>query len=274
MHSLRGKTAIITGASRGLGQRVALRLAQHGASVVLVARTESALKETKELIAPSDVRVEAVQADVANPESVERAREAIHAALGVPSILVNAAGVFGPIALIKDTDPAAWIETIMVNTIGAYLTCRAFVGGMIQSGWGRIVNFTSAASLHVPGPANSAYATSKAALNQFTRHLASEIKGTGVTANVLHPGDVKTEMWRDIETKAQHLGAAGEAFSQWANWVRQTGGDDPEKAADLVMELMSEEASTINGQFLWIKDGLQTPVASWEMSADLRPWRR
>jgi NAD(P)-dependent dehydrogenase (short-subunit alcohol dehydrogenase family) len=211
---------------------------------------------------------------VANPASIERARDSIHATLGVPSILVNAAGVFGPISLIKDSDPAAWIETVMVNTIGPYLTCRAFVGGMIQSGWGRIINFTSAASLHVPGPANSAYATSKAALNQFTRHLASELKGTGVTANVLHPGDVKTEMWQDIQEKAQRLGPVAEAYTHWADWVQETGGDDPEKAADLVLDLTSEEASAVNGRFLWIKDGLQAPIASWDASEDHRPWRK
>ena len=72
---------------------------------------------------------------------------------------------------------------------------------MVDAGWGRIVNLTSAASLHPPGPMNSAYGTAKAALNQFTRHLAAELAGTGVTANVLHPGDVKTEMWADIRDR-------------------------------------------------------------------------
>ena len=93
----------------------------------------------------------------------------------------------------------------MANTVSAYLTCRAFVGGMIDMGWGRIVNVTSAASLHEPGPINSAYGRSKAALNQFTRHLAAEIAGTGVTANVIHPGDVKTDMWAEIRDAAERL---------------------------------------------------------------------
>ena len=94
--------------------------------------------------------------------------------LGQPSILINAAGVFGPIELVWKTDPDDWIRTMMVNTVAPYLTCRAFVEGMIGDGWGRIVNVTSAAALHEPGPINSAYGTSKAALNQFTRHLAAE----------------------------------------------------------------------------------------------------
>ena len=195
--------------------------------------------------------------------------------LGIPSILVNAAGVFGPIDLIKDSDPDLWIETIMINTIGAYLTCRAFVGGMIDGGWGRIVNVTSAAALHEPGPVNSAYGTSKAALNQLTRHLASELKGTGVTANVIHPGDVKTDMWADIKARSGRLGSVADACVKWANWVEETGGDDPEKAAELVSDLISDDASDINGRFLWIKDGLQNPIASWgEPAGELQPWRK
>ena len=76
----------------------------------------------------------------------------------------------------------------MINTIGTYLVSRAFLSGMIDAGWGRIINVSSAASLGTPGPLTSAYATSKVAQNHFTRHLAAELVGTGVTANVIHPG--------------------------------------------------------------------------------------
>ena len=91
----------------------------------------------------------------------------------------------------------------MVNTAGAYLTCRAFVPGMLAAGWGRIVSLSSAASLGAPGLLDSAYSTSKAALNRLTRHLAAELEGTGVAAAVIHPGSVKTEMWADIRTKVE-----------------------------------------------------------------------
>ncbi len=115
-----------------------------------------------------------------------------------PTILVNAAGIFGPIARVVDGDPQAWLDTIAIDLGGPYLCSRAFLPGMLREGFGRIISLSSAASLHPPGGFNSAYGTAKVALNQFTRHLAAELEGTGVTANVIHPGDVKTEMWADI----------------------------------------------------------------------------
>ena len=274
MNDLDGKIAVVTGASRGLGRRIAVRLAQHGATVALLARRTAGLEDTRRQLEAEGGRALVVPVDLGKPESFNYVKGVIERDLGIPSILVNAAGVFGPIDLIKDTDPAAWIETIMINTIGPYLTCKAFVGGMIDRGWGRIVNVTSAAALHEPGPVNSAYGTSKTALNQFTRHLASELKGTGVTANVIHPGDVKTDMWAEINASAERLGDLADAYVKWAHWVQDTGGDDPEKAADLVLHLMNNDAAEVNGRFLWIKDGLQSPVPSWGERAELQPWRK
>lgn len=273
MTALDGKIAVITGASRGIGQRIAWRLAQQGAIVALLARNEKALQDTQQRILATGAHALIVPVNLGEPQSVAQVKGVIERDLGIPSILVNAAGVFGPIDLVKDGDPAAWIETIMINMVAPYLTCRAFVGGMVEGGWGRIVNVTSAAALHEPGPLNSAYGTSKAALNQLTRHLAAELNGTGVTANVIHPGDVKTDMWVHIMTASERLGSIADSFTRWANWVRETGGDDPEKAADLVAGLMSDDAAGVNGRFLWIKDGLQHPIPSWGESYEMQPWR-
>lgn len=274
MSDLPGKVAVVTGASRGVGQRIAVRLGQQGAAVALVARSEPGLRATRQQIESVGARTLVVPADLRKPDSVEHVKAVIERDLGIPSILINAAGIFGPMKFIRDSEPAAWIETLMVNTVSAYLTCRAFVGGMVDSGWGRIVNVTSAAALHEPGPINSAYGTSKAALNQFTRHLASELQGTGVTANVIHPGDVKTDMWAEIKGASERLGSAADPFVQWANWVQETGGDHPDKAADLVLDLMSDGAADVNGRFLWIKDGLQSPIPSWGKPGEQQPWRK
>lgn len=84
-----------------------------------------------------------------------------------------------------------------------------------------------------------------------------------MTANVIHPGDVKTDMWARIGDTANNLGPEADRYRQWARWVEETGGDDPEKASDLILALLGENAASINGCFIWIKDGLQSPVPSW-----------
>ena len=270
---LKGKVAVVTGAGRGLGRQTALHLAAHGARVVLVARHDQQLHDTLVQIEQAGGNAWTCVADISNSADVQHLKTEVERRSGSTSILVNAAGTFGPIQLIQDSDPQRWIDTLAVNTIGPYLTCRAFVNGMLQNHWGRIINFTSAAALHPPGPLNSAYATSKVALNQFTRHLAAEIEGTGVTANVVHPGDVKTEMWSAIAAEASSLGPEAEPYRQWVRWVEQTGGDDPRKAAELVLRLVTDESASVNGQFLWIDGGLQSPIRSWGESANTQPWR-
>lgn len=271
--TLAGKIAVVTGAGRGVGREIALRLAAHGVQVALVARTAEQLKETERRILEEGGSALSVSADVSGPSGVETVRTTVVERLGPPSILVNAAGVFGPIQMIRNSDPQRWIETLMINTVGPYLTCRAFVGGMIDAGWGRIVNVTSAAALHPPGPLNSAYGTSKVAMNQFTRHLAAELIGTGVTANVIHPGDVRTDMWAAIRDEAERLGPEADGYRAWVRWVDETGGDPPGKAADLALRLTGEEAAGVTGQFLWIEGGLQAPIPSWETPSGAQPWK-
>lgn len=261
--SLKNKVAVVTGAGRGLGRQVTVTLAAQGIKVIAVSRNEKELRQTEQIIRDAGGTAHAMSADISQPEAVEKLKRDVERRFGQVSILINAAGIFGPIQLIKDSDAKRWTETLSVNLFGPYFTCRAFVGGMIQNGWGRIINFTSAAALHSPGPLNSAYATSKAALNQFTRHLAAELEGTGVTANVLHPGDVKTEMWAAIRAEAERMGPEAEAYRGWVRWVEETGGDDPQKAADLVLRLLGKEAATTNGKFLWVENGLQSPISSW-----------
>jgi NAD(P)-dependent dehydrogenase (short-subunit alcohol dehydrogenase family) len=251
--SLEGRVAVVTGATRGLGKAVADGLRGRGVEVAAVARGADRFR-----------------ADVSDPAAVAKLGKEVQNELGTPTILVNAAGVFGPIEPLTRADPGRWIETLMVDAVGPYLTCREFVPGMLRERWGRIVNLTSAASLHPPGALGSAYATAKVALNQLTRHLAAEVEGTGVTANVIHPGDVKTEMWEDIRAQAGELGAEGDALRQWVDWVEETGGDPPRKTVDLVLRILE---SDISGRFLWIEDPLQPPLPSWGEDADPQPWR-
>ncbi len=273
MEHLVGEIAVITGAGRGIAQRTAVRLAQMGVRSALIARSEPQLRETADLISRAGGTSLIIAADLSDPRSIDVVKAGVIDELGSPSILINAAGMFGPIELVWRTDPSEWIKTQLVNVVSAYLMCHAFVGGMLERGWGRVVNVTSAAALHEPGPINSAYGTSKAGLNQFTRHLASEIAGSGVTANVIHPGDVKTYMWAEIRDAAEKLGPEADRYREWARWVEATGGDDPEKASDLIVALLDEKSASINGRFLWIKDGLQPPIPSWGEFAPDEVWR-
>jgi NAD(P)-dependent dehydrogenase (short-subunit alcohol dehydrogenase family) len=270
----RGRVAVVTGAGRGLGRGVAVALAGRGHPVVGVARNAAQLAETADIIRAAGGRMVARPADVSDPDAVAAMATFVHEQFGPPSILVNAAGVFGPIALIRDTEPAAWLETVMIDGIAPYFTIRAFVGGMIDAGWGRIVNITSAASLHPPGALNSAYATAKVALNQLTRHVAAEVAGSGVTANVIHPGDVKTDMWQDIRDRVAVMGPEAEPYRQWAAWVEETGGDPPHKAVDLILRLASDEGADVNGRFCWVDDPLQAPIPSWGEPGETQPWRK
>jgi NAD(P)-dependent dehydrogenase (short-subunit alcohol dehydrogenase family) len=254
--SLNGHIAVVTGASRGVGRAIAVALADEGVAVATVSRTGSDIGQS-------------IQADVSRSQDVDRIKAAVEHGLGRPTVLINAAGIFGPIQPIVESDPVTWIQTLMVNTVAAYLTCRAFVPGMIETGWGRVVNITSAASLHSPAPLSSAYGTSKVALNQFTRHLAAELEGTGVTANVLHPGDLQSAMWHDIAAQVSQLGPEADIYRNWVAWVNQTGGDPPEKAADAVLRIIADGA---NGEFRWIRDPIQPPIPSWASRPGALPW--
>lgn len=263
--------ALVTGASRGLGSEIALALASSGYTVIAASRSG-----TLPIDIPKDLseKIHALVLDVSDFDSVKSVANCVLANYGQVSVLINAAGVFGPIDLIHNTDPAAWMQTVMIDAVAPYFTIHEFLPGMLQNGWGRIINVGSAASLHTPGPLNSAYGTAKVALNQLTRHVAAEISGTGVTANVIHPGDVKTHMWADIKEKSLLLGHAGAAYAGWVDWVEQTGGDDPKKAPQLILELIGPGSESVNGTFAWIKDPLQAPIASWSDPIDEKPWAK
>lgn len=243
------RVAVVVGASRGLGRDLALAIASHGADVVIAGRNEADLRETSKLICETGAQPLVVRTDICSLADVEVLRARTEDRFGLASILINSAGVFGPLARIANGDSCRWIETIEVNTLGPYLTCRAFAGQMVAGGWGRIVNVSSAAPLYPPGPLNSAYATSKAALNQMTRHLAAELAGTGVTANVIHPGSLKTEMWADIRRQVLAVGDEAGGLRSWVEMVETTGGDSTSNAVELVLGLIGPDSGETNGLF-------------------------
>jgi NAD(P)-dependent dehydrogenase (short-subunit alcohol dehydrogenase family) len=262
--SLEGRVAVVVGAGSGLGRDLGCALAARGAKVVLAGRTPAKLDETlRTLQATTGGEAIAAPTDISDRADVDRLQQVTEECFGTGDILVNCAGIFGPLRRIVQSDPVEWIRTLSVNCVGPYLTCRAFAPGMIANGWGRIVNVSSAAPLYPPAAVNSAYGTSKAALNHMTRHLAVELEGTGVTANVIHPGSLKTEMWADIKRQILGAGAGAEGLREWVAMVEATGGDSTDHAIELVLRLVSEEGGETNGRFCWPDGIVEEPLPSW-----------
>jgi len=205
-----GKTALITGAGRGIGRAVALALGGAGARVVLLARTTAQLEETRARLREHGVpagRVSVLPADLADEEDRSRAAAAALAAGRIDILVNNAASVepLGPtVALSADQVR----RTFEINVIAPAVLAAACVPGMVEAGWGRIVNVSSGI-VASPGAmvGGNIYAASKAALEAHTRNLAAELDGTGVTVNVYRPGGVDTAMQAWI--RAQDPGRIG-----------------------------------------------------------------
>jgi NAD(P)-dependent dehydrogenase (short-subunit alcohol dehydrogenase family) len=257
------RIALVTGAGSGIGDVVARALAAHGLRVALVGRRADRLEAIAQAITAAGGSAAVFPCDVADPAAVAALAQAVSARYGAPHVVFNGAGLFGECLPIGESTPEVWLDTVRINTFGPYLICRAFLAGMIANGWGRIINVSSAASLSPVYNVSSAYQLSKVALNHFTRQLAQELAGTGVTANVIHPGEVQTEMFAAIKADATTRSGAGRNMLKWVEKVEVSGGDPPEKTADLVLDLLRPENDAVTGRFLWIKDGLKPPMPSW-----------
>jgi len=196
---LQGQVAIITGASRGLGAGVAERFVRAGASVVLTARTPDALEQQAEHLRQLGGQVLAVPADVSDPEQVGLLIEQAVLTFQHIDILVNNAGIVWPVEEVAETDPDEWAYNIHVNLLGPFFAIYGVLPSMLEQGYGRIVNVSSGLG-RTPVPGLSAYGAAKAGLDQLTRVLALELKGTKITVNSLHPGVVDTDMQADLRS--------------------------------------------------------------------------
>jgi 3-oxoacyl-[acyl-carrier protein] reductase len=235
--SLEGKTALVTGASRGIGQAIALELARAGASVVVGYRSG---RDEGEALA-AEIGGRAVHADVSQPEDAAR----LVGEAGDLDILVNNAGLTrdGVLARMSDEDWRAVIET---NLSSVFYTCRAVTRGMMKRRAGSIVNVSSIVGVR-GNWGQSNYAASKAGIIGFTKSLAQELGSRNVRANVVAPGYVKTQLTEvipeDAKTKMLGLTPLGRF-------------GDPEDVAGAVRFLCSEEASFITGGVLLVDGGL------------------
>jgi 3-oxoacyl-[acyl-carrier protein] reductase len=235
--SLEGKTALVTGASRGIGRAIAEELARAGASVVVGYRSG---REEAEAVA-GEIGARAVQADVSSPDDAKRLVDDA----GDVDILVNNAGLTRDTVLPRMSDDD-WRVVLQTNLDSVFYMCRAVTRPMMKKRGGAIVNISSVVGVHGNfGQTN--YAASKAGIIGFTKSLARELGSRNVRANVVAPGYVKTRLTDELPDEATQLMMQNTPLGRVA---------EPEEIAGAVRFLVSEEASFITGEVLLVDGGL------------------
>jgi NAD(P)-dependent dehydrogenase (short-subunit alcohol dehydrogenase family) len=233
---LAGRTALVTGAGNGLGRAIAVALAGAGARVILVGRTKTTLDETAGLLPGAPGRHVVASANVADPMSVDALRDSLTAE--TVDLLVNNAGIGGPVKPLVDIEPGEWDEVFGANVRSVYLMCRAFLPAMYRRGTGDVINIASVTGKR-PLARRTPYAASKTAVLGLTRTLAFEAGPLGVRVNSLSPGPCRGErMTRNFTAEAAATGTsyaeAEEAFVSRAA-LRRLVGEDEVAAAVLAM---------------------------------------
>ena len=236
------KVALVTGASRGIGARIAERLAADGLFVVGTATTDAGAAAIAERLGDGGL---GAQLDIADEQSVEALVEQLADSLGMPSVLVNNAGVTRDNLLLR-MSAADWQAVVDTNLTGLYRITRPLLRSMIRARWGRIISLSSVvARMGNPGQAN--YVASKAAVEGFTRALALEVGSRGVTANAIAPGFIESDMTAALNEQQTTrmleripLGRVGSG----------------QEVADAVAFLASDQAGYITGETLHVNGGL------------------
>jgi len=243
---LNGRTALVTGASRGLGRAIALALAGAGANIALVGRDRAKLEETSAEAAKLGAESDIFQADVSDEAQVEALEQRVAARFGRIDILINNAGITVRKPVV-DLSLEEWRRVMDTNLTSVFLLCRAFIPHMRGRGYGRIVNVASTLS-HIGLPLRAAYASSKAGLLGLTRVLALELAADGITVVGISPGPFATEMntalMNDPETNARFMSIV--PLARWGN---------VEEVGKLALFLCSDGAGYITGTDIVIDGG-------------------
>jgi NAD(P)-dependent dehydrogenase (short-subunit alcohol dehydrogenase family) len=248
--SLAGRAAIITGASEGLGRELARAYVVAGASVLMCARDrrrlDNARLEVAGLAKPPQV-VAAIPADVSDPSDVDRLVAHAFNCFSQVHVLVNNAGVYGPIGPIESVDWPAWVRAVEINLYGSVLMVRALIPHFKHHRYGKIIQLSGGGATN-PLPRISAYAASKAAVVRFAESLALEVEEFGIDVNAIAPGALNTRMMDQLMAAGPDV--AGPAFYERMKTIADGGGTPLERGAELAVFLASPASDGITGRLL------------------------
>jgi NAD(P)-dependent dehydrogenase (short-subunit alcohol dehydrogenase family) len=248
LSDLAGNVAIVTGSGRGIGRAVALVLAQRGADVAVAARNTFEIEEVAALVRSSGRKALAVRVDLTDSLAPTALVSEVERGLGPVTILANVAGLSGPFGAAWESDASEWERVLHTNLVAPYLLMRRVVPGMLQRGWGRIINVSSGGA-QVPFPRQGAYSTSKAALDMLTRQFAAELSGTGVAVTAIYPGLVDTPAAASFRGLPTEL--IGAETAQRLEQMHAKGAfQSPERPARLIAAIAAAVDAALNGHII------------------------
>lgn len=244
---LAGRVAVITGGGRGIGAAIAVRFARAGAQVVVASRTHAELEDVARRCAELGARCEVRVADVSSREDAFGLVDSALERFGRIDVLVNAAGVYGPIGTVAEVDLDHWVQALQVNLVGTLHTCHRVVPAMVRARRGSIVNFSGGGAT-APISRFSAYGVSKAAVVRLTETMAQEVAEHGIRVNAIAPGAVDTRL-QDAVLEAGER--AGDLYDR-VRALRESGsgGTPVEVPADLALFLASDRSLGLSGRLV------------------------
>lgn len=243
--SLNGKIALVTGASRGIGAAIANQLGKDGATVIGTATSESGAEKIGQMLAGAGIQGKGMVLDVTDSESVTAVLAAITKEFGVPTVLVNNAGITKDNLLMRMSEDQ-WYDVVNTNLNSVFRLAKSVLRGMMKAKWGRIINIASVVgSMGNPGQTN--YAATKAGVGGFSRSLAKEVGSRGITVNTIAPGFIDTDMTKALSDDQRELMLSSVPAGRLG---------DVQEIADLVSFLASDKASYITGETIHINGGM------------------